>query len=255
MEAVALTGDAVAAMVRAAERAVSVVDLRLAIIGGMAVTCRLGGVHRATGDVDAVADEVVGLAVESGAQLLVDAGIAEPDPTERRHRVYIDGTKVEIIDTQELPDDVTDLPQLDQLFVLGHRWALESAEPLQVVVTGSDVDAEAPRRDTTSVAGDQDPRVLRSPAGREEGLRRVRHLPPARDVRHDGGIAAATLRGPGGLATVVQDVLDRGFVDDATRVVRYLKTYGDPAWPAIESDDIRRVVGAFTTRLRDVSPS
>ena len=144
METVALTGDAVAMMIRAAERAVSVVDLRLAIIGGMAVTCRLGGVHRATGDIDAVADEVVGVAVESGAQVLVEAGVAEPDPTERHHRVFIDGTKLEIIDTQELPPDVTDLPQLNQLFVLGHRWALESAEPLRVVVTGSDVDAVLP---------------------------------------------------------------------------------------------------------------
>jgi hypothetical protein len=76
MDTVTLAGDAVAAMVRAAERALGVADLRLAIIGGMAVTCRLGGVHRATGDVDVVADEVVGVAVESGAQLLVDAGIS-----------------------------------------------------------------------------------------------------------------------------------------------------------------------------------
>jgi hypothetical protein len=58
-------------MVRAAERAHSIPDLRLAIVGGLAVTCRLGHVHRATGDVDAVVDDVVGLAADSGAQLLV----------------------------------------------------------------------------------------------------------------------------------------------------------------------------------------
>jgi len=253
MEAVVLTGDAVAAMIRAAERAVSVPDLRLAIIGGMAVTCRLGGVHRATGDVDAVADEVVGLAVESGAQLLVDAGIAVPDPTERHHRVFIDGTKVEIIDTQELPADVTDLPQLDQLFVLGHRWALESAELLRVAVTGVDVDVVLPVATPPALLATK----LHAFCDRQHEEKKASD---AYDIYrlletydHEGGMAAATRGGPVGLADVAQDVLDRRFVDDATRVVRYLKTYGDPAWPAIESDDIHRVVGAFTTRLRDDS--
>jgi hypothetical protein len=248
---IALTGDAVAAMVRAAARAVSVPDLRLAIIGGLAVTCRLGGVHRATGDVDAVADEVVGLAVESGAQLLVEAGIAEPDPTERHHRVFIDGTKVEIIDTQELPPDVTDLPELNQLFVLGHRWALESADLLRVVVTGSDVDvalpvATPPALVATKVHAFCDRQAEPKRASDAYDIYRLLET-----YDHDGRIADATLRGPHGLAAVMHHVLDRRFVDDATRVVRYLKAYGDPGWPAIESDDIRRVVGAFTARLLD----
>jgi hypothetical protein len=255
METIALTGDAVAAMIRAAERAVSVVHLRLAIIGGMAVTCRLGGVHRATGDVDVVADEVVGLAVESGAQLLVDAGIAEPDPTERHHRVYIDGTKVEIIDTQALPADVTDLPQLDQLFVLGHRWALESAEPLRVVVTGSDVDAVLPVATPPALLATKIHAFFDRQQDEKKASDAYDIFRLLETYDRDGGIAASTLRGSGSVATVVQDVLERGFVADATRVVRYLKTYGDPGWPAIDSDDIRRVVGAFTTRLRDVSRS
>ena len=90
---------------------------------------RTGSGTSATGDVDAVVDEVVGLATGSGAQLLVEAGIAEPDPGDRAHRVFIDGTKLEIIDTQALPADVSDIgAPLHRLFVLGHRWALESAE-------------------------------------------------------------------------------------------------------------------------------
>lgn len=249
VETVTLTGDAVAAMIRAADRAQSVPDLRLAIIGGLAVTCRLGGVHRATGDVDAVADEVVGLAVESGAQLLVEAGIAEADPTERHHRVFIDGTKVEIIDTQELPADVTDLPELNQLFVLGHRWAFESAEPLRVVVTASDVDAVLPVAIPAALVATKAHAFCDRQAEpkRASDAYDIFRLLESRD--RDGRIAEATRRGPRGLAQVMHDVLQHRFVDDATRVVRYLKTYGDPAWPAIESDDIRRVIGTFTERL------
>jgi predicted nucleotidyltransferase len=206
-------------------------------------------VHRATGDVDAVADEVVGLAVESGAQLLVDAGIAEPDPTERHHRVFIDGTKIEIIDTQELPSDVTDLPELNQLFVLGHRWAFESGEPLRIAVTGSDVDvvltvATPPALVATKVHAFCD---RQGEAKRASDAYDIYRLLETYD--HDGHIAQATRRGPRGLAGVMREVLDRRFLEDATRVVRYLKTYGDPAWPAIESDDIGRVVGTFTARL------
>jgi len=255
METVALTGDAVAAMIRAAERAVSVADLRLAVIGGMAVTCRLGGVHRATGDIDVVADEVVGVAVESGAQLLVDAGVAEPDPTERHHRVFIDGTKVEIIDTQELPADVTDLPQLNRLFVLGHRWAFESSEPLRVVVTGSDVDAVLPVATPPALLATKIHAFCDRQREEKKGSDAYDIYRLLETYDQHGSIATAMLGGPGSIAAVVQDVLDRRFVDDATRVVRYLKTYGDPGWPTIESDDIRRVVGAFTHRLRDVSPS
>jgi hypothetical protein len=141
---IVLAGAAVAQMVRAAERAQGVPQLRLAIIGGLAVTCRLGHVHRATGDVDAVVDDVVGLAADSGAQLLVEAGIAEPDPGDGVHRVFINGTKLEIIDTQELPADVSDIAALDRLFVVGHRWALDSAEPIRVLVASSDVDVLLP---------------------------------------------------------------------------------------------------------------
>jgi hypothetical protein len=48
----------------------------------------------------------------------------------------------------------------------------------------------------------------------------------------------------------VHDVIVERFVDGATRVVRYLKAYGDPAWPEITADDLRRVVGSFASGLR-----
>jgi hypothetical protein len=105
---IVLAGEPVASMTLAAQRACAVPELPLAIIGGFAVTCRLGHVHRATGDVDAVADELATIGAEgSSAQALVERGIAQPDPGGRDHRVFVDGTKLEIIDTQALYGDNT----------------------------------------------------------------------------------------------------------------------------------------------------
>jgi hypothetical protein len=248
---VVLAGDAVAQMVRAAERAHGVPGLRLAIIGGLAVTCRLGHVHRATGDVDAVADDIVGLAADSGAQLLVEAGIAEPVPGDRAHRVFIDGTKLEIIDTQALPADISDIgAPLPRLFVLGHRWALESAEPLRLAVAASDVDAILPVAMPAALVATK----LHAYCDRQQDEKRasdaydIYRLLETRD--REGAVADAVNNGPGGLAAVVREVMVERFVDDAARVVRYLKTYGDPGWPPIDADDVRRVVGSFTSRLR-----
>jgi Nucleotidyl transferase AbiEii toxin, Type IV TA system len=248
---VELVGEPVAQMVRAAARANGVRGLRLAIIGGLAVTCRLGHVHRATGDVDAVVDEVVGLAANSGAQLLVEAGIAEPDPGDRAHRVFIDGTKLEIIDTQAIPVDVSDIAApLPRLFVLGHRWALESAESLRIVVAASDVDATLPVAVPAALVATK----LHAFCDRQQDEKRasdaydIYRLLETRD--REGAIAEATNDGPLGLAEVVREVMADRFVDGAVRVVRYLKTYGDPGWPTIDADDIRRVVGSFTSRLR-----
>jgi hypothetical protein len=248
---VVLAGKAVAQMVRAAERANGVPGIRLAIIGGLAVTCRIGHVHRATGDVDAVVDEVVGLTADSGAQLLVEAGIASPDPGDRAHRVFIDGTMLEIIDTQELPAGISDIDALDRLFVLGHRWALDSAEPMRVVVAASDVDVVLPISVPAALVATK----LHAFCDRQQDEKRASD---AYDIYRmlethdrDGLVADATNGGLPGLAEVVQEVMLERLVEGAARVVRYLKAYGDPAWPEITTDDLRRVVGSFTARLRD----
>jgi hypothetical protein len=195
---IVLAGEPVASMTLAAARACAVPELPLAIIGGFAVTCRLGHVHRATGDVDAVADDLATVgAGGSSAQRLVDRGIAQPDPSGRDHRVFIEGTKLEIIDTQPLAEGVDGIESgVDRLFLLGHRWALESAEPLRVTVAGTDI-------------------------------------------------------GPRGLAKVVRELAAERFVDDAERVTRYMKVYGEPSWSEITAVDIRRVLGALVARLQD----
>jgi len=118
----------------------------LAIIGGFATTCRLGRVHRATGDVDLVADELATVgAGGSSARALVALGIARPDPGEDDHRVFVDGTKLEVIETQDLPEGFDEVDStLDRLILLGHRWALVTAEPTRVMVAGTSIDVTLP---------------------------------------------------------------------------------------------------------------
>lgn len=55
------------------------------------------------------------------------------------NRIEIDGVTIDVMPTTPLPADDAELPEADlhRLFVLGHRWALETAEPLAVRVVGA----------------------------------------------------------------------------------------------------------------------
>ena len=184
---VVLAGESVASMVRAAERACGTPDLLLAIVGGFAVTCRLGRVHRATGDVDMVADELATVGAE---------------PT----RVMVAGTSI----------DVT----------------LPIATPAALVATKLHAFCDRPRDEK-----------------RASDAYDIFRLVEAHDA--DGSVAAAINDGPRGLAEAVHELAADKLVENAERVVRYLKVYGEPVWDEISSDDIRRVLGSLVARLRN----
>jgi len=99
-----------------------------ALVGGLAVTVRLATVHRATNDVDVVSGG-------EGPERMVLEYLGDRDAAGTRRRM-IDGIKVDVISTEPLPDAASDLPDEDgpRLFVLGHRWALESAESAEIRV-------------------------------------------------------------------------------------------------------------------------
>lgn len=116
------TADLVTALVRLDE-------FDFALVGGLAVMARVGSAHRATNDLDGVFDNPD----DDTTAVLVRAGVAENDPAIQR--VRIDGTKIDIIDTTALPTDPDELPDdpKGRLFVCAHRWAYESASPVQLI--------------------------------------------------------------------------------------------------------------------------
>lgn len=98
-----------------------------ALVGGLAVTMRLATVHRATNDVDTVSDG------DRPREVALEFATTDSPGT---NRIEIDGVKVDVMSTSALPTDADELPDddLQRLFVLGHRWALDTAEALGVTV-------------------------------------------------------------------------------------------------------------------------
>jgi nucleotidyltransferase AbiEii toxin of type IV toxin-antitoxin system len=92
----------------------------LAIIGGIAVNIRLATssiAHRATADIDVVAHAELPTALEvlSGDARLRDVAF-------------------DVIETQPITDDELDgFDDGNKLFLAGHRWALDTAEPVRLV--------------------------------------------------------------------------------------------------------------------------
>jgi hypothetical protein len=139
---IVLGGEPMRGLVAAAARLEAARLGRFAIIGGVAVNARLaGGQHRATADLDAVVDDET---APDALEVLANLEDSEWDPT-AQHRIYVGGTKIEIIGTQVIRDgDLDDLQDLEVLFVAGHRWALESATPLTLISSDSENRATVP---------------------------------------------------------------------------------------------------------------
>lgn len=121
-------------LVRAAGRLAAVDIGAFAIIGGVAVTVRLGRAHRATADVDTVVDDDTPPAAIDVLRHL-DGVTLDPVP----HRIYVDDTKVELISTGSIAAaDLDGLDDRQALFVASHRWALETATPVTLSCDGGE---------------------------------------------------------------------------------------------------------------------
>lgn len=117
-------GNLVASLAALTESASSA---EFAVIGGLAVLARLGGAHRVTDDLDTVA-------TQHGEELtVVEAVVAA-----RGIDGSLKGTKVDCIAVGDVPAaelSAEHLPDMeeDRIFVLSHRWALDTAEELTLV--------------------------------------------------------------------------------------------------------------------------
>ena len=132
----------VARLVRTAGLVQAHAGVPVALIGGMAVLCRIpNGPQRATQDVDMVTEQSAELVAASGiaADNLVAAKLARRDTTTASTRLFFGDTKVEIIETMAVTSsEAADIkPERARLFVLAHRWALESATECTITVANN----------------------------------------------------------------------------------------------------------------------
>lgn len=237
---VVLAGDAdgvAAHLVRATARLADAGLGPHALIGGLAVMCRLAAVHRATGDVDTVTDSTAPTAVE-----VIASSVGETDPS-NPNRVLVDGVKIDVIDTEAFRyDDLDGVDLDDRLFVVSHRWALDTATDTDIIAA----DSTASIRVATPAAlvAMKSGAVLggrpRAPHKRASDLYDLYRL--AADYDRSGGVATALRDAPFGLGDLVAEALRTRVIDQPERAVRWL-IEGGAEMSTVTADDLRDVLG------------
>lgn len=220
---------------------------RHALIGGLAVIARLGRRHRATADIDEVyrGDDI------DVVQLLVDEG-ADRQPN---GVILAGGEKVDLIAVSEyradeLPDDAG-----QRAFILSHRWALDGATLLNLVVTdrrgGVVAEAATP---VASIEALVAMKLASAPARREPALHKrasdifdVYRLLAVHDV--DRSVSRAVRAAPDDLAGLVRHFADMLLVEQAERSTRWLITMGSPEAENTSAADLRFVGVPFRDGL------
>lgn len=212
-----------------------------AVVGGVAVTARLGQSHRATVDVDTVVDET---RPPDAVEALLSLPGATPDPS-ADHRVFIDGTKIEILGVGPIDDaDLDGVPAKNALFVAAHVWALETATALTVVAEAdSRVRATAPFASPAALVAMKLHAIEdRRPSGgsdkRAGDAWDIYRLLVDRDA--DGAIRGALSGGPPKLRALVRDAAERVLVTGASRTRGWLRA-GDSTMAAVTADELRSV--------------
>lgn len=245
-ERILLAGDAdgnAARLVRAIARLADADLGPYALVGGLAVMSRLSAVHRATQDVDTVAETTAPTAVE-----IITSSVGAPDPS-NPNRAIVNGIKVDVIDTEAFRyEDLDGIEQGDRLFVVSHRWALDTATEIEIVA--GDATASIPVATPSALVAMKSGAVLdgrpREPRKRASDLYDVYRLV----LEHDraGGIGESLAAAAFGLGHLVAATLRTHMIEEAERAVRWLID-GGPELAAVTSDDLRDVIGPLVGRL------
>lgn len=214
-----------------------------ALVGGLAVMCRLAAVHRVTQDVDTVTETTTPPAVE-----VVASSIGRPDPS-NPSRVIVDGVTVDIIDTEALRnEDLEGLDVAERLFLVSHRWALDTAAHIEIVV--GDVTATIRVSTPSALVGMKAGALLGGP--QREQRKRASDLYDAYrlTVEYDraGAIADELSAAPFGLGCLVGEALRSRVIDEPERAARWLLD-GGAEMSAITPDDLRDAIGPLVDRL------
>ena len=228
----------VARLVQTAGLVAANAGVPIALIGGIAVLCRVpDGPQRATQDVDLVSEDSAEIVAESGAAAdnLVAANLATRDTGSALTRLLIGETKVEIIETMAVtPIEAAAVePERSRLFILAHRWALESAGDCTIAVVDSDVHETVPIASAAALVAMK----LHSIQDRSDDRKRASD---AWDLfrlleshNRSGAISAAFATSPATLGDLAAAALGRVFGTEATRTRRWIVGFGEPSWPDI----------------------
>lgn len=220
---------------------------RLTVIGGIAVMARVALAERATGDLDAAVD--VGLDGEATVALLDAAGIGHAVGPPAPQRIEVGGVPVDIIDTSPILDTLDGFEPRDVLFLGGHRFAVETAEPVELRA-GSVAVRTHLARSSALVATKLHAVLYRRAQAEQKKASDVFDLFRILQVV-DWGVASSELAAVVPLARVVADGLDAALVQDATRAARRLIASGVATMAAIAPGDLSAVGGGFAEGLRD----
>jgi len=249
---VVLPGEAMVALVGAAAKVAASAIGRYAIIGGIAVSARLGQAHRSTADLDTVVDDVT---PPPAVEALLEVPGARPDPT-GAHRVLIDGIKVEIQGTEPIaPADLDGLTDKQILYVGAHRYALESATMVTLVAQSEKIRATVPIATPGALLAmklhaieDRRPSgSLDKRAGDAWDIYRILlDLDRTGAVRDELAAVSPTLR------RVVAETTRRILIDQATRTVSWLKA-GDERMAVITPEELQALAEPILAALGSAS--
>jgi len=248
-ELVTLFGPAMVGLVQAVAALSEAGIARYAVVGGVAVSARLGQAHRATTDVDAVVDVTV---PPDAVEALLALPGAETVPRVP-HRVLIHGTQLELLQAGPVDDaDLEGLSKKDSMFVAAHSWALDTAT-LLTITAGSDprIIAHAPFASPGALLamklGAIEGRLVRGAPKRGGDAWDIYRLLVDRDA--DGSIRAELADAPDRLRVLVAEAVSRVLVDNVDQTRAWMRT-GGPEMAAVTVDELRYVgqvlVGGIT---------
>lgn len=244
---VILTGPAMVPLVRAAA-ALEAEDIPpFAVIGGVAVTVRLGRTLRATADLDAVTDQRYTPTALEVLRARHDATYDAADP----HTITIAGAEVQFQDVEPVDDaDVSHLDDKDLLYVAAHAHALAAATPVRLLATEARAEATVPVATNgallaTKLHAYMDRRRVAGPDKRPGDLWDIYNL-----LLHLGGDVAADLAAANpNLARVVATTVRQHLVAGAPRARSVLLTSNDERYQAITAEEISYAALAFLDAL------
>lgn len=219
-----------------------------ALVGGLAVTVRLASVHRATVDVDTVTDG-------DRSRIVALSYVGDGEAAEAE-RIEINGVHVDVMATSALPDDPSELPDDDhaRLFILGHRWALESAEPITVGTASTTRRASKTTALTVATTEALVACKLHAIADRRGSSAAKRESDALDLVRLVGEMVRAPVQlplfasAPFDLAALVKAEVQRWFIDNTLRTARLANAAGITGG-RIESADVAALGALLVNRI------